>query len=52
MDVKVDKLGDLLLRKWAIPRPNILISVFGGHAKFDSKKLSKLLWSYEESNST
>ena len=40
-DVDVEKLGNLLLDMWAIPRPNLLISVFGGHSKFDSKKLSE-----------
>ena len=41
IDVEVEKLGDMLLKRWAIPKPNLLISVFGGHSKFDSKKLSK-----------
>ncbi|XP_063680847.1 transient receptor potential cation channel subfamily M member-like 2 isoform X3 [Bolinopsis microptera] len=39
MDVKVEDLGNLLLKMWGIPRPNLLISVFGGHSKFDSKKM-------------
>ncbi|KAL5258667.1 hypothetical protein ACHWQZ_G009211 [Mnemiopsis leidyi] len=38
-DVEIEKLGDLFLKRWAIPSPNLLISVFGGHSKFDSKKL-------------
>lgn len=41
MDVDVKKLGDLLLNNWAIPRPNLLISIFGGHSKFDSKKIGE-----------
>ena len=43
MDAKVEDLGNLLLKMWGIPRPNLLISVFGGHSKFDSKKMGKSL---------
>ncbi|KAL5258514.1 hypothetical protein ACHWQZ_G009114 [Mnemiopsis leidyi] len=39
MEVDVADLGTLLLDKWAMPLPNLLISVFGGHSKFDSKKI-------------
>ncbi|XP_063680838.1 transient receptor potential cation channel subfamily M member 2-like isoform X3 [Bolinopsis microptera] len=42
MEVDVVELGNLLLDKWAMPLPNLLISVFGGHSKFDSKKMNYL----------
>ena len=39
MEVDIAELGTLLLDKWAMPLPNLLISVFGGHSRFDSKKM-------------
>ena len=28
-------LADLLIKKWSLQSPNMILSVFGGHSKFD-----------------
>ena len=51
-DIKTDvaDLGTLLLRKWCLPDPNLLISVFGGHSKFDSKVIGRFTWGWDFSS--
>lgn len=41
VETKIANLTDLLLNKWSLPFPNLLISVFGGHSKFDSSLMGE-----------
>ena len=40
-DDVVKKVVELLLEKWCIPRPNIIISVTGGAGKFDATNIQQ-----------
>ena len=46
IDTDVGKLSDLLLNRWQLPKPNLLMSVFGGHGKFDSTEIGEWLRFY------
>ena len=39
MDTEYSLLADLLIKKWSLQSPNMILSVFGGHSKFDANTI-------------